>query len=114
MLTRVSRRVLSTLTAPYVNGSCSSLVGRYNYTTLSVQRNLEKLRKPEIPGDFVKWGSLGSIRTSKFATGFTPLQAKSLDSIIDIERAKKKSPEELADVWDDVISFDLTDDFFVV
>lgn len=77
-----------------------------------MQKNLNKLRKQEVPGDFVKWGSLGSVRTSKFATGFTPLQAKSLGSIIDIERAKKKSPEELADVWDDVISSGLAYVFF--
>ncbi|KAL0305676.1 UNVERIFIED_CONTAM: ATP synthase mitochondrial F1 complex assembly factor 1 [Sesamum radiatum] len=36
-----------------------------------------------------------------FATGFTPLQPKPLESILDLDRAKNKSPEELADIWDD-------------
>ncbi|WCJ27135.1 hypothetical protein M5689_008906 [Euphorbia peplus] len=58
-------------------------------------------REPTIPASFLKWGALGSVRTSKFASGFTPLQPKSLDSIMDIERAKNKSPEDLASIWDD-------------
>ncbi|CAI9771746.1 unnamed protein product [Fraxinus pennsylvanica] len=41
------------------------------------------------------------VLTSSFATGFTPLQRKPLELIIDIERAKNKSTEELADIWDD-------------
>ncbi|XP_031278111.1 negative regulator of systemic acquired resistance SNI1-like [Pistacia vera] len=54
-----------------------------------------------IPCDFLKWASFGFYRTSKFATGFTPLQPKPLDSIIDIQRAKDKSSEDLASIWDD-------------
>ncbi|XP_073056090.1 uncharacterized protein [Primulina eburnea] len=40
-------------------------------------------------------------RTLSFATGFTPLLLKPLEEIIDIQRAKNKSSEELADIWDD-------------
>jgi hypothetical protein len=32
------------------------------------------------------------------------LQQKPLDSIMDLARAKTKSPEELTSIWDDVIS----------
>ncbi|KAH9797209.1 ATP synthase mitochondrial f1 complex assembly factor 1 [Citrus sinensis] len=60
-----------------------------------------RLREKAIPCDFLKWSSLGLYRTSRFATGFTPLQPKPLDSIIDIERAKDKSAEDLATIWDD-------------
>lgn len=65
--------------------------------------SLEKLQKEAIPCDFLKWCSLGFFRTSRFATGFTPLQPKPLDSIIDMERAKDRSPEDLASIWDDVM-----------
>ncbi|KAJ4830681.1 hypothetical protein Tsubulata_027993 [Turnera subulata] len=75
-------------------------------TTCSLNPSLQQLRgqktqEPSIPGHFQKWGSLGSVRTSRFATGFTPLQPKPLDSIMDVGRAKDKSPEELASIWDD-------------
>ncbi|XP_057532168.1 uncharacterized protein LOC130810207 [Amaranthus tricolor] len=53
------------------------------------------------PGRFLKWTSLGFVRTSKFASGFSPLQVKPLNSIMDLERAKNKSPEDLALIWDD-------------
>ncbi|KAK8926290.1 hypothetical protein KSP39_PZI018168 [Platanthera zijinensis] len=54
-----------------------------------------------VPGNFLKWSAVGFSRGSKFATGFTPLQRKPLESIIDIERAKFQSPEDLVSVWDD-------------
>ncbi|KMT00226.1 hypothetical protein BVRB_1g020390 [Beta vulgaris subsp. vulgaris] len=56
---------------------------------------------PATPGDFLKWGLLGFVRTSKFASGFSPLEVKPLNSIMDVQRAQFKSPEELASVWDD-------------
>lgn len=56
-----------------------------------------------LPGNHIKWASLGSVRNSRFASGFTPLQPKPLDSIMDLARAKTKSPEELTSIWDDVI-----------
>ncbi|KAG9135368.1 hypothetical protein Leryth_007131 [Lithospermum erythrorhizon] len=101
MLTRVSRRVLSMATLRYLDGLSSSLVGRCALSTLPLVKNPEKLKKREMPFDMVKWRSLGCVRTSKFASGFTPLKLKSLGSIMDVERAKTKSPKELADVWDD-------------
>ncbi|XP_077229518.1 ATP synthase F1 complex assembly factor [Tasmannia lanceolata] len=58
-------------------------------------------QKQTLPSDFLKWVSLGFSRGSRFATGFTPLQPKPLDSIIDIERAKSFSPEDLISIWDD-------------
>ncbi|XP_078177338.1 ATP synthase F1 complex assembly factor [Carex rostrata] len=52
--------------------------------------------------DFVSWSSLGFSRSfSKFATGFTPLKAKPLESILDLDRAKNLSPEHLVSAWDD-------------
>ncbi|XP_022843883.1 uncharacterized protein LOC111367305 isoform X2 [Olea europaea var. sylvestris] len=45
--------------------------------------------------------SKANYRTSSFATRFTPLQPRPLESIIDIERAQNKSTEELTDIWDD-------------
>lgn len=63
------------------------------------------------PGGFLKWTSLGFVRTSKFASGFSPLQVKPLNSIMDLERAKNKSPEDLALIWDDVMHFNF--DFFL-
>ncbi|XP_057250181.1 uncharacterized protein LOC104905527 isoform X2 [Beta vulgaris subsp. vulgaris] len=56
---------------------------------------------PATPGDFLKWGLLGFVRTSKFASGFSPLEVKPLNSIMDVQRAQFKSPEDLASVWDD-------------
>ncbi|XP_074269878.1 uncharacterized protein LOC141592890 [Silene latifolia] len=53
------------------------------------------------PGEFLKWASLGSVRTSKFASGFSPLEVKPLNSIMDFQRAMTKSPEELTSAWDD-------------
>lgn len=98
---RVSKRVLLSAVGA-LNGNIShSLVPKQSYVTASLPRHLQKLRKPAIPGDFWKWSALGFYRTSKFASGFTPLQPKPLESIIDVERAKSKTPEELADIWDD-------------
>lgn len=95
MLVR-SRRILSSSLATHFGNYSSSKQS----STLQVQTN--HLQN----GDFLKWGgSLGFCRTSSFATGFNPLQRKPLDSIIDIQRVQDRSPEEISDVWDDVISF---------
>ncbi|KAJ6833632.1 uncharacterized protein M6B38_338045 [Iris pallida] len=53
------------------------------------------------PGHFLRWAAVGSCRGSKFATGFAPLQRKPLDSIIDMDRARNRSAEDLVTVWDD-------------
>ncbi|XP_028101712.1 uncharacterized protein LOC114301020 isoform X1 [Camellia sinensis] len=100
--TRVSSRmVLSSMATLFGNAWCSSFLPKQSFSTSSLRGGLQKLQKQSIPGDSLKWGSLGFCRTSKFATGFTPLQLKPLDSIIDIERAKTQSAEDLASIWDD-------------
>lgn len=91
--------------------TASSLVGNFYggasfrtkkcFTCSSRPVDCQTFRKHAIPGVFVKWGLLGSCRNSSFATGFTPLKAKSLGSIIDIGRAEHQSPEDLAAIWDD-------------
>ncbi|KAL5989528.1 hypothetical protein ACLOJK_010420 [Asimina triloba] len=81
----------------------SSSSRRLSSTSFSLQNRLLQQR-PALPGDFLKWVSFGYSRGSRFATGFTPLEPKPLDSIIDVERANKCSPEELVSVWNDVSS----------
>lgn len=84
----------------FSDASSSSYLAKQPFTVSSLQREL-KCVKSSIPGDFVKWGSLGFCRTSRFATGFAPLKHKPLDSILDIERVKDRSSEEVATIWDD-------------
>ncbi|KAG5543229.1 hypothetical protein RHGRI_016095 [Rhododendron griersonianum] len=102
--TRVSsRRVLSSVATLLGNALCHCNVPRQSFTTYSLQE-LQKSRKHSVPGDLVTWGSLGFCRTSRFAAGFTPLQHKPLNSIIDLERTKDRPVEDLIAIWDDVIS----------
>ncbi|KAL8248220.1 hypothetical protein R6Q59_005088 [Mikania micrantha] len=54
-----------------------------------------------ISGDFFKPVSHGSHMFSSFASGFSPLKHKPLESLIDTERAKHQTPEDLAAIWDD-------------
>ncbi|KAK1321699.1 hypothetical protein QJS10_CPA03g00106 [Acorus calamus] len=59
-------------------------------------------RSQDIPHDFLRWVSRGSSRgLSRFASGFTPLKPKPLDSIIDVKRVMTRSPEDLVSIWDD-------------
>ncbi|KQJ94610.1 uncharacterized protein LOC100832565 [Brachypodium distachyon] len=51
------------------------------------------------PANLARW--LPRRGYSQFASGFTPLQPKTLGSILDIERAKGLSPEHLVAAWDD-------------
>ncbi|CAK9142878.1 unnamed protein product [Ilex paraguariensis] len=97
LATRVSRSLLSSVG----NASFYSFAPNQPFTASSWRRNFRKLQEHCIPAGFLNCGLLGFYRTSSFATGFTPLQPKPLDSIIDIERAKNKSPEDLSAVWDD-------------
>uniref|UniRef100_A0A5B6YNH4 ATP synthase mitochondrial F1 complex assembly factor 1 n=1 Tax=Davidia involucrata TaxID=16924 RepID=A0A5B6YNH4_DAVIN len=100
--TRVSsRNVLSSVATLFGRASYSSFLPKQSFTMSSLQSKLQNMQQHAIPGDLLKWGSLGFYRTSKFANGFTPLQRKPLDSIIDVERAKNRSPEDLAAIWDD-------------
>ncbi|KAG4967747.1 hypothetical protein AAZX31_12G108300 [Glycine max] len=72
-----------------------------SFSAVPVAAAAKKLHQPEIPSDFQKWGSVGFSRTSKFASGFNPLQPKPLDSIVDVHRLKDRYPEDIASVWDD-------------
>lgn len=99
---RVSRRVLLCAVGSLYGNVSRCFVAKQSYSTAFLPKYLQTSRKPAIPVEFVKWSALGFYRTSKFASGFTPLQPKPLESIIEIERAKGKSPELLAEIWDDV------------
>ncbi|EXB88546.1 ATP synthase mitochondrial F1 complex assembly factor 1 [Morus notabilis] len=97
---RVSRIVASSASSLLANASAAA--AKHSFTvTLSARQDLQHVAEKSIPGEFVKWGSLGFFRTSRFATGFTPLQPKPLDSIMDIERVKDRSAEDIASIWDD-------------
>ncbi|RZC65262.1 hypothetical protein C5167_008952 [Papaver somniferum] len=104
---RFSRCLISSMTTLLHFDSSSSSLGRHSYNTFSLQSyvqtpDIQENLKKMIPGNNMKWGSLGPSRDySNFASGFTPLQQKTLSSILDIERAKNFSPEDLADIWDD-------------
>nr|POF20727.1 hypothetical protein CFP56_73072 [Quercus suber] len=96
------QRLSSTRISKTLNHVSSAyVVPKHSFTALSSQPNLQKLQQRVIPGDFVRWGSLGFCRSSSFATGFSPLQHKPLDSIMDIQRVKDRSPEDIASAWDD-------------
>ena len=99
---RVSRVVNWAVGSFSDSSSCSSTLTKKRLTSFSRPVDLEKCS--DIRGDFMKWGSLGSCRRSSFASGYEPLKQKPLGSIIDIRRAELQSPEDLADIWDDVIS----------
>ncbi|XP_059670141.1 uncharacterized protein LOC132315758 [Cornus florida] len=96
-----TRSVLSSAATLFGNPSHSLFLPKQSFTTSSLGKKSQILQQQAIPGDLLKWGSLGFCRTSKFATGFAPLQPKPLDSIIDIGRAKNQSPEDLTAIWDD-------------
>ena len=100
---RAPRRTLLCAVGVIQDNVSHCLVAKRSYSAASLPKHIEKLRKPAIPSDFLKWSGLGSYRTSKFASGFSPLQPKPLESIIDIKRSNSKTPEELADIWDDVM-----------
>ncbi|WOG89775.1 hypothetical protein DCAR_0209014 [Daucus carota subsp. sativus] len=101
VVNKVSRTALSWVGNFSGSASCSSIFMKNCCACSLLPVDLQNVRKRGIPGDFVKWGLAGSCRNSSFATGFTPLKAKSLGSIIDIGRVEHQSPEDLADIWDD-------------
>ncbi|KAL4563268.1 hypothetical protein LXL04_027308 [Taraxacum kok-saghyz] len=90
---RLSKRALSSIKCH------SSFIRRQPFFTSSVQRSPGI--QHSIPGNFLKQVSIGSHRFSSFASGFSPLKHKPLESIIDVERAKLQTPEDLASIWDD-------------
>ncbi|KAJ0693510.1 hypothetical protein HanPI659440_Chr15g0597941 [Helianthus annuus] len=98
---RLSRRALS---------SVRSHSGTYQ-ATFPIKQSLftsSVQRAPRVghcvSGDILKLVSHGSHTFSSFASGFSPLKHKPLESLIDIERAKHQTPEDLAQIWDDVSS----------
>lgn len=99
------RRILGSISSLAKDKLSSSSSYRQIFTTRSSswQRDAGSKLSEALPGNHIKWASLGSVRNSRFASGFTPLQPKPLDSIMDLARAKTKSPEELTSIWDDVI-----------
>lgn len=101
--TRLSRRALSSVE------SHSSVIRNQSCVASSVQR-APGIRH-SVLDDFLIWGALGSHGFSSFASGFSPLKHKPLESIIDVHRAKLQTPEDLATIWDDVSSFDLLGDW---
>lgn len=98
---RASRIITSSASNLSAHASSSFAVRKHSLTTLIRLQNHKDPQRESLPGDFLKWGSLGSFRASSFATGFSPLKPKPLDSIIDIERVKDRSPEDIASAWDD-------------
>ncbi|KAK6917648.1 ATP11 [Dillenia turbinata] len=95
---KISRVVVSSFSAIHHTSNTSH--SQMQWFSFHVNRQQQQ-EAASIPGYLVRWGSLGFYRTSKFASGFMPLQPKPLDSIIDLERAKHRLPEDLAMIWDD-------------
>ncbi|XP_034211086.1 ATP synthase mitochondrial F1 complex assembly factor 1 isoform X1 [Prunus dulcis] len=100
---RRASRIISLPASNFIARASSSAcaVNKHSFITLTAQQNHHNLHLQSFPGDFLKWGSLGFFRTSSFATGFAPLKPKPLGSIIDVERVKDRSAEDIASAWDD-------------
>ncbi|XP_027347334.1 uncharacterized protein LOC113858781 [Abrus precatorius] len=94
---RIWRSIASKVRNPFTSTDSSTR----SFSAVSVVSGSKKVHQPEIPCDFLKRGSLGFCRTSKFASGFNPLQPKPLDSIVDVHGLKDRYPEDIASVWDD-------------
>lgn len=75
-----------------------NVIPKQSFSTLS---RFQTAVQHGFPSDFLRWGSIGFYRTSSFATGFTPLQPKPLNSIMDIERVKDRPADDVASIWDD-------------
>ena len=95
---RRASRFITSSSASNLRNLATSALPKHS-TTLIAHQNPER---QSLTGGFLKWGSLGSVRASSFASGFSPLKPKPLDSIIDIQRVKDRSPEDIASAWDDV------------
>ncbi|OIW20662.1 hypothetical protein TanjilG_18602 [Lupinus angustifolius] len=94
---------------PFQSSSSSSLIrSLFSAIPIGGTNSQKSQQRPEILCDFMKWGSVGFNRAlSNFATGFTPLKPKPLDSIVDVHRLKNRDPQDIASAWDDVINFNL-------
>ncbi|GMH02046.1 hypothetical protein Nepgr_003885 [Nepenthes gracilis] len=91
----------SSVSSRLVETSLSIFASKGTFSTFSNRKGNQNFQKEAVRSDFLKWVSVGFFRAYMFATGFTPLQPKPLESIMDIGRAKNKSPEDLASIWDD-------------
>ncbi|KAM5588074.1 hypothetical protein ABKV19_006495 [Rosa sericea] len=98
---RASRIITSSASNLSHRASSSFAHPKHSFTPLFVPQTHQNPETQSLPGGFLKWGSLGSVRASSFASGFSPLKPKPLDSIIDIQRVKDRSPEDIASAWDD-------------
>ncbi|CAL0324553.1 unnamed protein product [Lupinus luteus] len=111
MMHRVLRSTLSrtlpsssTFTNPFPSTSHSSSLKRslFSAILIGVTTSQKSQQQPKILRDFMKSGSVGFNRTlSNFASGFTPLEPKPLDSIVDVNRLKNRDPQDIASAWDD-------------
>ncbi|CAM8903445.1 unnamed protein product [Rhodiola kirilowii] len=101
LLGKVSRDGILAASTLIHNSTCGLYVPKKQFGTFLMHSLSQKQQKEFVPSDFLRWGSIGFFRTSKFASGFTPLQLKPLGSIIDIERVKERSPEDIISAWDD-------------
>uniref|UniRef100_A0A7N0V4I2 ATP synthase mitochondrial F1 complex assembly factor 1 n=1 Tax=Kalanchoe fedtschenkoi TaxID=63787 RepID=A0A7N0V4I2_KALFE len=101
LILKVSRGGKSAVPSLIHDYTRASLIPKQHFATFLTPSVLQKRLKEFVPRDFLRWGSIGLFRTSKFASGFTPLQLKPLGSIIDIERVKDRSPEDVISAWDD-------------
>ncbi|KAE9610727.1 hypothetical protein Lal_00021198 [Lupinus albus] len=109
MMQRVLRSTLSrtlasnsTFTTHFNNPFASSSSSLFSAIPIGGPTSQKLQQPPEILCNFMKWGSVGFIRTlSNFATGFTPLKPKPLDSIVDVHRLKDRDPQDIASAWDD-------------
>lgn len=99
---RRASRIFTLPASNLISHSSAGAVHKHSFTTLTLQQNRQNSQQQSFPGGFLKWGSLGFFRASSFAAGFNPLKAKPLDSIIDVERMKDRSAEDIASAWDDV------------
>lgn len=105
LLTKVSRGVVDSISnASTLNHTSnrSLFIPKKHVCSFLMQNVKRKQQKEFVPFDYIRKGSIGSVRNSQFASGFTPLQLKPLGSIIDIERVKDRAPEEIVSAWDDV------------
>ncbi|XP_076957060.1 uncharacterized protein LOC143632412 [Bidens hawaiensis] len=91
--TRLSRHALSSVEHH------SLFIKKQSLLASSVQRGSTIGHR--VSGDFLKSVPHGSHTFSNFASGFSPLKHKPLESLIDIERAKHQTPEDLAKIWED-------------
>ncbi|CAM8935039.1 hypothetical protein QQ045_012527 [Rhodiola kirilowii] len=101
LLSKVSRGVIPSASSLSYDATRAPFVKKQHFSSFIMPTASQKRWNECVPCDFLRWSLIGSVRTSKFASGFTPLQLKPLGSIIDIDRVKDRSPEDIVSAWDD-------------